>query len=325
MTSQRKKDGRGAQLARSIRLFNALLTGEQLDRQRIAEIADISLPQADRYLTVLAELKGVTRGTVGLVLDHRLLFDPTTLQAALASCFMAGLGRMFRGTAYEHGMMQARESIVARNARAAAFQHLTRKFHFVERGGDPALRFESGRLDDLVEAVLMQRRIQMTYEGFDGARRRVDGEPLSLLIHEHQLYILVRDRAGGLHAYRFSRIRTLRVLSDVFDYPTPQEFDPEQALSLVWGVFVDCDATLSEVRVKFAPKWATYARTHRWHVTQRTESDGVTVTFRIRPCREFDAWLRSFGSEIEVVSPSWLREKVAADARRTALIYGPNS
>ena len=146
-------------------------------------------------------------------------------------------------------------------------------------------------------------------------------EPLSIVVHDHQLYVVGRGEGGRLHPYRFSRIADVDVLHDEFTYPTRSQYDPAQVFHDSFGIFLNLPA--QDVELKLDRRWRTFAQTHRWHVSQVVEvrDDAVRVTLHVRVCAELEAWILGFGEEAEVIRPAELRERIAARASRLARKY----
>jgi hypothetical protein len=69
-----------------------------------------------------------------------------------------------------------------------------------------------------------------------GSLQHLRLEPLSIVVHDHQLYVVGRDHQGGLHPHRFSRISSVDVLDDSFQYPGRTEYDPDQVFRDSFGI-----------------------------------------------------------------------------------------
>jgi proteasome accessory factor B len=141
-------------------------------------------------------------------------------------------------------------------------------------------------------------------------------------VHDHQLYVVGRDDRGELHPYRFSRIRSVDVLDETFDYPGRTEYDPEQVFRDSFGIFLDLP--VHDVMLRLHKQWTTYAQSHRWHDSQKVEvaPDHVIVRMRVRVCPELEAWILGFGEEAEVLAPAVLRAKIAKRVTALAALYG---
>ncbi len=140
-------------------------------------------------------------------------------------------------------------------------------------------------------------------------------------MHDHQLYVVGRDGEGGLHPYRFSRISSVDVLDDTFEYPGRTEYDPEQVFRDSFGIFLDL--AVQDVELKLHKQWATYAQSHRWHDSQKVEvaADHVVVRMRVRVCPELEAWILGFGEEAEVLAPAALRTRIAKRVVALSQVY----
>jgi predicted DNA-binding transcriptional regulator YafY len=317
------KEGRGTQIRGTVRLFEALLTGKPLTRKRAAEILGTTLATADRQLREIRKLKGIQPREGQITLDRALLFDTASYPTVVAACLMAGLSRLFRGTEYERGMKSALKLVLDRHPKALDFQHLERKFFFAEQGGEASLPAKDGALDDVVQAILKQQLLQLSWLKFDGSVKKCKVEPLSLVVFEHQLYVIVKQPDDAFHAVRFSRILSASLRAERFAYPANTAYDPAQLLSEVFGIFVGMEAEMTTVELRLSEKWKTYAETHRWHPTQKLtlQRSWLTLTMHLRPCHQLDAWILSFGPDIEVIEPPWLREKIAGLTAKAARKY----
>ena len=176
-----------------------------------------------------------------------------------------------------------------------------------------------------IEAVIDGREIVVDYLHFDDERSKVQLRPLSLVVYDHQLYLVGRsddDDAEQDHLLRISRIQEVgRRRGKQFDYPAPHEFDPERLFEHSFGVFTTYPPELLEVRLH--RRWATYAKHHQWHPTQEiaVKRGGVMVTMRVGICPEVEAWVLGFGEEAEVIRPKHLRRSVAKRLRKAARHY----
>lgn len=314
---------RGERLRRQLRLIAELLRGETLTRRKIASLLGLKLAAADRHLKVLRELPGIRESRRGAIVFNRaaLLHQPS-FPAAIAACLSYSLAALFRGTDYERGMREALEYVISNTSRRSLFQDLQRKFVFVAKGGDSSLPEAGQLLDELIEAVLHSNRVRIRYKRFAGATSHLTLEPLSIVVYEHQLYVLATSRGHDVHPYRFSRIAEVDVQTSRFRYPSKAEYDPEQILANCLGIYLGA-GPVEEVRIRLAPAWRTYAVTHRWHQTQKTElvPKGVLVTLSVRITPEVVAWVLGFGADAEVLAPSSLRAQIGRHANAMAKRY----
>jgi predicted DNA-binding transcriptional regulator YafY len=300
-----------------------LLRGDRHSRRTIAESTGKSLATADRWIdeieTALPDTRRVREGkTTWLVHDGR---STPSRSAASGACIAASLGSLFEGSTQERNLKDARDFIL--EERGEAYGDLERKFVLAPRGGECALP-EAGRaLDEIVEALIRPSRVRFDYTHNDGRRESLLLEPLSLVLYEHQFYLLTRhDR--GFYPYRFSRMENVVRLSEAFVYPSKGEYDPRAILTQAFGIHIASTGPIEDVEIVLREPWATYALKHRWHPTQRAErlaEGGVSVTLQVRLCRELQAWILGFGDQAIVKKPDRLRDEVAARLRSAAASY----
>jgi CRISPR-associated endonuclease/helicase Cas3 len=76
--------------------------------------------------------------------------------------------------------------------------------------------------------------------------------------------------------------------------------------------------------LRFNADAAPFVRERTWHASQTLEPDsdgGMTLRLCIAEPREMLPWIRSWGAQVEVIEPDWLRERVAEDLTNAAEIY----
>jgi predicted DNA-binding transcriptional regulator YafY len=321
---------RSASVDRHFALAKDLLRGRTHDRQSLAKRLGIQPAMADRLIKAALQLPGVAERREGrhryIHLDVTSLAPAPTYPTAVAACFGASLWPLFRGSSYQDGIRDALAHVIGRTKRRAVFKDIDRKFWFLRRGGEAGLKDRSQLLDEAIEAVLHHRAIAIEYTRFGGWVELVKMEPLSIAVHDHQLYVIGRSEAGHLHPYRFSRVVSVDVLERTFRYPSLAEYDPEQVFRDSFGIFLD--RPVAKVVLRLHARWATYARTHRWHDSQVVvvRRDHVRVELRVGVCPELEAWILGFGEQAAVVAPKELRARIgsrlAAAARAYVAAYG---
>jgi predicted DNA-binding transcriptional regulator YafY len=185
-----------------------------------------------------------------------------------------------------------------------------------------SLPAKAAELDEIIDALLRCEPVTMKYQDFDGQVSRPRVQPLSLVLYTQQLYLFGRYPAGDVRPLRLSRISNVRRISRPFEYPSKTEYDPEQVCRDSFGIFIGGGAP-ADVAVRLDGRWAVHAATHRWHPSQTIEprGDHVVVKLRVRICPELEAWVLSFGGDAEVLSPSSLRDRIAAKLRAAFARY----
>jgi predicted DNA-binding transcriptional regulator YafY len=317
--------GRSASVDRHFQLANDLLRGRSHDRRSLAKRLGVKPAMADRLIKAALRLPGVAETREGrhrlIHLDVTSLAPAPTYPTAVAACFGASLWPLFRGSSYQDGIRDALAQVIGRTRRRSVFKDIDRKFWFLRRGGEAGLFDRAPLLDEVIEAVLHHRVVALEYTRFAGGVERLTIEPLSIAVHDHQLYVVGRTERGRLHPYRFSRVVSVDVLERRFRYPSSAEYDPEEVFRDSFGIFLD--RPVSKVVLRLHARWATYARTHRWHDSQVVivRRDHVRVELRVGLCPELEAWVLGFGDQAEVMAPDELRSRVGSRLAAAARVY----
>jgi len=342
---ERKGEGsRGKDIGRTLRMLTGLMNGAHLDAKSASRQFEINPEGALRNLKLLTSIvPGVRRTTDGQ--RHVFSFDPVaafgeeplaktrpSIASAIAATLGASFSRMFAGTQYQVDLERLRHQVVEQLAGVwkQHFTELGRKFVVVS-GGEEVLGDRASLLEDVIDAVLKQKLVSMTYQKFDGPTKTVVAKPYSLAVYDAHLYVIgsERDPQGAFvaaHPFRFGRIQSLEVLTDTFVYPGPTEYDPEVLFHDSIGIWASGPEP-TRVVVRLTPYWAVFAKHHSWHRSQqvvRELKDGsVELQFRVRPCPEFEQWVLRFGENVEVLEPQELRAAIASRLTKAAAKYAP--
>lgn len=316
-------------LCRVFLLVDDLLGGRAHDRDSIAERLMIKPASADRLIRAIIkrvhpiECRIVNRKRTISLAPVSTTRARVPVSVLVAACFGASLAPLFSGSTYEAGIREAAKTLHRWGAkRPERFREIERKFIFLSRGGEMSLPEKAGDLDEIVDALLGGERIKVRYQDFNDDVTQQEVEPLSLVIYDHQLYLLCRHPGLEVRTFRLSRIVGVERGSQSFEYPTKAEYDPERIFRDSFGIFVG-DGQPERVVLRLTGRWAHYAETHRWHSSHRSrrEASDVLVEVRVRVCPEVEQWILSFGDEAEVLEPATLRAKVAARLEKAAKRY----
>jgi predicted DNA-binding transcriptional regulator YafY len=302
-----------------------LLRGRHHSRRSIAAATGRSLATADRWIDqIVGTVPNVRKARVGRTTEivYAGRHEMPTRTAAVGACISASLASVFEGSQQERNLKDARDYLL--RLRGETYGDLDRKFFFVAKGGEISLPEKREDLDEVVDALLTETSLSFSYSHNDGKLETVNVAPLSLVIFDHQFYLLARRADASLYAYRFARMSSVERGEDIVAYPTKGEFDPRTVFAPLFGIHVAAGGPIEEVEVLLDEPWATYATSHRWHASQRlARVDGgrVRVTLSVRLCREVEAWALSFGEQAVIVRPEELRARVAKRVGAAAASY----
>lgn len=173
-------------------------------------------------------------------------------------------------------------------------------------------------LREVADAVWRARRIEVRYESWRGAAWRVL-EPLGLVLKAGVWYLVARAveataKGDGVRTYRLASLLELKVGAA---FKRPKGFD----LARTWQASAarfESELRSIEVRARVSDrslKWLANAR------IPYTDHAGGEVTIRVESIEHGARQLLGFGDEIEVLSPSALRERMAQQACAVLALY----
>lgn len=316
--------GRLSSIGRTVGLVADLIAGKEFSAKTAAKKLGVEVAAAARQLSALEALPGICRDREGKAHVWRYTQPAASLgyDKVIAACFGSSLAPAFAGTTYHQGFTSVRQWLIERSQHRKHFGNIDRKFLVLLQGRDVDAGLEDSPLDDVLEALLKEHRVRIRYENFEGAAEVVRADPLSLLLHHHRLYLVVRMQGGRLRPLRFARISEVEVL-EKFTYPAEAEYAPDAVFRDSYGVFLTRE-DLGPVKFQLTSKWRAFVRTHLWHVTQKSvENDaGVLVTMNVSRCPELVSFLLGLGPDCEVLEPPKLRAEIATAAAKLAAVYG---
>lgn len=325
-------DGRGVQLERCYRLAAMLARGRRLDRNIVVTELGIGAANADRHIKTIQKTMHVTTATGrdGITSIQAARVDsgkalPTA--TVVAACFGASLARLFHETPFEKRLRDVVAHVLESVRDVPRFAEHDRQFLFIPGGGERALRRNgAATLETIVDAILERVVLRVKYTRFKGESETIYMKPLSLALHEHQLYVL-GFVDGALRNVRFSRITAALKMKERFEYPPLDDYDPRLVFRNSLGIFIHDDERkgirVRDVQILLTRRWSSYVETHRWHESQRhtVDSRGVLLEFHVRTCPELERLILGFGPDAEVLAPEDLRERIALKARELAARY----
>jgi predicted DNA-binding transcriptional regulator YafY len=195
------------------------------------------------------------------------------------------------------------EGVLPADRRAAVVRWQHEVVFPTRRGADDP------RLARLRQAIQERRVVRLVYHAFRRAEPEArEVEPVSLIyLAEHwQLAGYCRLR-GGLRMFRLDRIDRFSVLGELFTLGERH---------VIPASHEDWKAAAPEVRVRFHPSVERWVRERQPFTFLREERDqvGPIMVYAIRHEDDLARWLLSWGASCEVLSPTTLRARLAAEA-----------
>jgi predicted DNA-binding transcriptional regulator YafY len=312
-------------------------------------LAIVLLIQRDGQLTAaeLAAATGVTERTIyrdvqalslagvplytqpgprgGIALDaayrsHLNWFTGPELQALLYTGSAAPLAELGLGQAMDHAVLKLLTLLPERGQREA---ELMRQRLYLDPSGWYGFGEAHPTLPSLKEAVWKDRRIQATYDNWEGLQRPVELAPYSLVYKTGRWYLVAAEAGRGPRTYRVSRLSEIDMLTEGFERDT--EFD----IASYWA---EADA-------------AFQARLPRYPATLRVRREALVYfeqmyAGRYEVVEDGEEWLRlrvefmvieeartsalGLGTDAEVLEPIQLRAAVENQVRDMAAKLAAN-
>ncbi len=135
------------------------------------------------------------------------------------------------------------------------------------------------------------------------------------------IYIICHDDwAGNIRTFKLSRLESAELLDEA--YTIPPDFDPEAHLANSWGIM--SGEGVSEVVLRFTAAARPFVMENQWHPSQQvqiTPDGGCLLNLRVSEPLEMQPWIRSWGAQVEVIAPAWLRERIAQELQQAAQQY----
>jgi proteasome accessory factor B len=179
----------------------------------------------------------------------------------------------------------------------------------------------------LTQAWAERRIVTFTYDpaAYDPGRapRRARVRPYLIepSFGTRALYLIGLDETrGAVRTFKIERMRDLALTPETFEPPT--DASVEETMGPAWDMIADQPEV--DIVLRFAPTVAGRVLETTWHPSQQVnlEPDGTLLwRARVSGTIEIRLWILSWGSDVEVIEPTALREDVAATQRRAASRY----
>ena len=193
----------------------------------------------------------------------------------------------------------------------------------VKPNSDSVIEFEQNEqlkglefLSGLIDATVNHQPISLTYRSFKGTEQTTLIHPYYLKQFNNRWFLFgleVKEQYVNRITNRaLDRIVRFVVRTDVPFIPN-ESTDFKQYFSDIVGVTVpDEHLTPEKVVLKFDEKRFPYVVSKPIHNTQEIVDESEhTLSIMVRPNKELEAQIFSFGPQVEVLEPEWLRKQIA--------------
>lgn len=189
------------------------------------------------------------------------------------------------------------------------------------------------RIQLIHQALEEKRSIRLEYIKKDQSTSLYEVQPLFLEPYSEgrSLYLCCRDlgqpRYLTLKTESILEVRLAKVWGSTLlkrqEEPTTRESeldlwreDLAKRLAMAWGIWSG-EKDVQPVRLVFNHRVKDRVLQTQWHQSQSTEETprGLILQVDIPAPMEMYPWIRSWGPEVEILEPEWLREQWKADLR----------
>ena len=200
---------------------------------------------------------------------------------------------------------------------------LQQKVYLVHEGPKKLKPHSSDILDEVLTALLRERKLKITYRNTKGKLQRLVLCPYTLTVYKRGLYLTAASGSidNQVRIYALERITRATWQKDK-PFAYPKDWHPDtyfrNALFIVPG-------DPQKVVLHFTPTTKRYIAIRVFHQSQKlkTLQDGtVQMTLHVPVNFELINWILSFGPHVNVISPQPLRQQVAGQLQAALAQYG---
>ena len=175
---------------------------------------------------------------------------------------------------------------------------------------------------DVMGALIGRQQLHISYHGRrkDDISER-DISPQRLTQYRNSWYLDAWcHKARGLRSFSLERIRDQKLLGETAKEVPADELGGH--FDSAYGIF--SGPAEHTAKLKFTPEMSRWIAEEQWHPDQKGSYDDEgawTLELPFSSARELVMDILRYGPEVEVLSPEFLRDAVAASAHRAAAIY----
>lgn len=179
-------------------------------------------------------------------------------------------------------------------------------------------------LIDVIHALKSNSVISITYRSFNNDREHVFMiEPYCVKMFRQRWYVIGRNiKYDEIRVYALDRVHGIDITGTIFNIPG--SFDAQEYFENCFGIIADRKIKPEKVRIRVSGHQRDYFYSLPLHHTQ-TEvlktGDYSIFEYCVRPTFDFQKELLSYGSEIEVLEPVSLRQRMADSVKRLSDMY----
>lgn len=182
-------------------------------------------------------------------------------------------------------------------------------------------------LTPIIEAMRDGLSLEITYQSFwNDSPATFEVYPYCIKVFKQRWYVIAYSPyKERILIYGLDRIKNIQTTGNSFQLP--DDFDGESYFSDSYGIIMDDDTDTDKVVIKVGGNQERYIRSLPLHHSQKEEEttrDYALFSYRIKPTFDFRQELLSYGADIEVLEPKWLRDEFKEIASTQYTVYHSN-
>ncbi|GAB4266819.1 MAG: WYL domain-containing protein [Candidatus Promineifilaceae bacterium] len=199
-------------------------------------------------------------------------------------------------------------------------EHLIRAADRVEKHGNHRQRVLV--LETIAEGWGNTQKVKVGYRSpRSGELRERVLSPYALEPTPSGIYVIGHDEySNDLRTFKLDRLESAKLMRERFDIP--DDFNLDERLTNSWRI-MNGEAPC-EVALRFQPEATPHVLERQWHPSQKIHklTDGrCLLKLQIAAPQEMKPWIRSWGAQVEVLSPQWLRDEIRQELALAARSY----
>lgn len=174
-------------------------------------------------------------------------------------------------------------------------------------------------LQPLIEAIKNQQKIKIKYQSFVSEQEKnYSLDPYLLKEYKNRWYIIAyRSDIDKVVTFALDRIKKLKVEKDAF-LPI-EHFNPDHYFKHCFGI-THLGESPEKVELHFTPLQAKYILAQKIHPTQKVlkqDENGTTIQLNVLITFELVEQILSYGSNVKVISPASLKDRIKSELQKS--------
>lgn len=177
---------------------------------------------------------------------------------------------------------------------------------------------------NLFDAIIAKQVLKIEYKNFSAIHPEIlTIHPYILKEYNNRWYILgYCDEGNKIYNLALDRINKIEKRN--VEYIESSKNFEEFFDDIIGVTFLD-EEKIEEVELKFSEKTINYIKTKPIHLSQTNiKGKSNTIRLKIKTNYEFESLLLSYGSNVEVIAPKSLRNKIKEETKRMFFNYNSN-